>query len=118
MHENISFPKEAEHWANILFTDNINYSDEHKEVLLETGKEFFVAASQYLSDIIDNNSELNIKELANYLKEKFNVKGKKLFMPLRVSLTMMDHGPELANLVNLMGAKKVKSRFEQVVVLF
>ncbi len=37
-------------------------------------------------------------------------KGRGLFMPLRQALTGMDHGPELANLLPLIGREKVLSR--------
>lgn len=47
---------------------------------------------------------------ANAVKEKTGRKGKKLFMPLRQAITGMDHGPELAQLLLLIGPDKVKNR--------
>lgn len=44
------------------------------------------------------------------VKEATGRKGKKLFMPLRLALTGMEHGPELAPLLPLMGAAKIKTR--------
>lgn len=49
---------------------------------------------------------------ANAVKEKTGCKGKKLFMPLRQAITGMDHGPELANLMLLIGEEKVKERLQ------
>ena len=37
-------------------------------------------------------------------------KGKPLFMPLRLALTGLDHGPELADLLPLMGRERVLAR--------
>lgn len=110
MQENISFPKEALLWAEILFTDDRKYTDEQINLFKETGKEFFITAAQ-------NIEKFDLKELINYLKNEFNLSGKKLFMPVRASLTMVDHGPELVNLVDLIGVDRAKSRFEQVVEL-
>ncbi len=47
---------------------------------------------------------------ADAVKEKTGRKGKQLFMPLRQALTGMDHGPELANMLVLIGPEKVQER--------
>jgi len=44
------------------------------------------------------------------LKEKTGRKGKELFRPLRLALTGLDHGPELAALLPLMGRAEVERR--------
>lgn len=49
---------------------------------------------------------------ANAVKEKTGRKGKELFMPLRKALTGMEHGPELADLLLLIGPDKAKSRLQ------
>ena len=47
---------------------------------------------------------------ANAVKEKTGRGGKQLFMPLRQALTGMEHGPELANLLPLIGHDRAKAR--------
>ncbi len=49
---------------------------------------------------------------SNEVKEKTGRKGKQLFMPLRQALTGMEHGPELADLLVLIGPEKAKQRLE------
>ena len=46
----------------------------------------------------------------NAVKEKTGKKGKDLFMPIRIALTGMEHGPELPVLLPLLGPDKVKER--------
>lgn len=46
----------------------------------------------------------------NAVKDKTGRKGKQLFMPLRQAITGMDHGPELAGLLPLIGPEIVKKR--------
>lgn len=46
----------------------------------------------------------------NAVKDKTGRKGKQLFMPLRQAITGMDHGPELAGLLPLIGPDAVKKR--------
>ncbi|MCE9650400.1 MAG: glutamate--tRNA ligase [Parvibaculum sp.] len=44
------------------------------------------------------------------VKEKTGAKGKALFMPLRLALTGLEHGPELKNLLPLIGRKRAEAR--------
>lgn len=50
------------------------------------------------------------KQWTDAVKEETGKKGKELFMPLRQALTGMDHGPELGELLPLIGPEKAKSR--------
>ncbi|MCF8495817.1 MAG: glutamate--tRNA ligase [Alphaproteobacteria bacterium] len=47
---------------------------------------------------------------ANAVKEKTGRKGKALFMPLRLALTGMEHGPELSDLLLLIGPETARER--------
>lgn len=46
------------------------------------------------------------------VKDKTGRKGKQLFMPLRQALTGMEHGPELGELLVLIGPEKTKERLK------
>lgn len=118
MQENITFPSEVSKWAELLFTDIHHFSYEQIDIFKETGKDFFKYITSHLDDCLVNNSSLDIKKLADNLKAVFNLNGKKLFMPLRVSLTLVDHGPELVNLVQLIGLKRIKDRIDSVIKIF
>lgn len=48
----------------------------------------------------------------NQLKEMTGRKGKELFMPLRQAITGMDHGPEMKELLPLIGYTKIKKRLK------
>ena len=50
------------------------------------------------------------KEWTDAIKTATGRKGKELFMPLRQALTGMDHGPELGELLPLIGPDKAKAR--------
>jgi glutamyl-tRNA synthetase len=55
-------------------------------------------------------SETTWKDWTDRVKEATGRKGKELFMPLRQALTGMDHGPEIAALLPLIGHEKVLRR--------
>lgn len=52
------------------------------------------------------------KDWTEQVKAETGRKGKDLFMPLRRALTGMDHGPELAVLLPLIGPEKVMNRLQ------
>ena len=51
-----------------------------------------------------------IKETINTVKTQTKIKGKPLFMGLRVAATGQCHGPDLVNTLLLLGYEKVKER--------
>jgi glutamyl-tRNA synthetase len=48
--------------------------------------------------------------LVNAVKEKTGRKGKELFMPLRLALTGMEHGPEMKTVLALLGRDRAEKR--------
>jgi len=104
---NVTFPSEALHWAKILFTE-LTYNETIKPLLLEAGKSFFAAAEQIVEQ---QGADFNL--LCEGLKTQLGVKGKTLFQPLRLALTGELHGPELKQILDLLGAEKTKLRFKQ-----
>lgn len=71
-------------------------------------KEFVEQASTLLPPAPWDEQTWN--EWVGKVKEESGRKGKGLFMPLRKALTGMEHGPELANLLPLLGEEKTKKR--------
>lgn len=69
---------------------------------------FIEEAAQLLPETPWSKDTWNI--WVNAVKERTGRKGKQLFMPLRQALTGMDHGPELADLLLLIGPEKAKER--------
>lgn len=53
------------------------------------------------------------QEWVSTLKEESGRKGKGLFMPLRLALTGMQHGPELANLLPVIGEERARERLKK-----
>lgn len=70
-------------------------------------KDYLKTAAQLLPNNLDEKAWDN---WVNELKGKSGRKGKALFMPLRVALTGMEHGPELKNLLPLMGRDVILKR--------
>lgn len=51
-------------------------------------------------------------QFVNAVKEKTGRKGKELFMPLRLALTAMEHGPDMKTLFALIGRERAEKRLK------
>lgn len=102
---NVLYPHEAIQWAEILFQTELVIAEEARSVIEQAGGEFFAYALAALND-----SQANYQALIKQLKQTSGKKGKELFMPLRAALTGQTHGPEMANLLLLLGVEKATQR--------
>lgn len=105
---NVFFPEEAVVWEKVFFGNELTFSEEQINLLKKAGKNFFNILVES-----SNKHHTDIKTILNELKTTANVSGKELFMPVRIALTGKEHGPELANIANLLGAEKMRARFQQ-----
>ncbi len=71
-------------------------------------REFIAAAAKQLPP--EPWDATSWKTWTDAVKEATGRKGKALFMPLRLALTGLDHGPELAQLLPLIGRQKALER--------
>lgn len=72
--------------------------------------EFLTLASEHLPQAPWDQGTW--KELTSVLKTETGRKGKQLFMPLRKALTGQQHGPELAQLLPLIGRERAEARLK------
>jgi len=105
---NVRFPKEVKIWAEALFGELPELNAEQQAIFHEAGKNYF---SESL--IALENVGADPEKITTHLKEKCGVKGKALFMPLRIALTGQQHGPDFAAIFSLMSVQTIKRRLER-----
>ena len=106
---NVHFPKDVAYWLNVCFGTAINLDITQKELLYTAGNHYFDQASEAFKKF---GKDLNL--VTKYLKKQLNIKGKKLYQPLRVALTGTEHGPELEKLIVLMDYETIQRRLQEV----
>lgn len=107
----ISCGKEIDNVVNIFFNDEFNISEDNK-AFLESDETITKVLNCY-KDELSNLSEWSvdaIAEVINIVKEKTGVKGKLLYMPMRIKISGVEHGPELPDEIYLIGREKVLER--------
>ncbi|MCD8524890.1 MAG: hypothetical protein LRY67_03895 [Gammaproteobacteria bacterium] len=92
-------------WAERLFFDSLEYSQEVGEILRSAGKSFFDLGLELIQQAP------SYQYFCDALKNATHLKGKFLFMPLRAVLTHASHGPELGAVFDLLGVDAIKQKF-------
>jgi len=88
--------------------------DEAKEVFTwDTSKKVWEAWKAGLQNAPDYMSGEDFEKLQNSIKDSVGVKGKNLFMPIRVAIIGQPHGAELKILVPLMHKKSLLARVDK-----
>lgn len=84
-----------------------------KENFNENSKTVIRALSEKLSSL-ENWDEAEIKDTINKIGKEIGVKGKDLFMPIRLAVSYSSHGPELAKTIYLIGKENSIKNIESV----
>jgi glutamyl-tRNA synthetase len=104
---NVVLPADAAPWRAVVRGDLAPLGAAERQVIAAAGAGFFAAAVDAYS-----HANADLKMLIKILKERTGRKGADLFMPLRVALTGIAHGPELAPLLKLIPPDTVRRRLE------
>lgn len=102
---NITFPKDALHWAHVLFSDQAASARDAQDAIQNAGAAFFAQALEALAA-----HGTAFKLLSEALKKASGKSGKALFQPLRAALTGEVDGPEMARMLPLMGMDRARER--------
>lgn len=70
-----------------------------------------------LIEVANDYQDISLEDAKGFMKKvqkKTGIKGKNLFMPVRVALTGTAHGPELVNVIYLLGKEKIILRARHI----
>ena len=79
---------------------------------LDTTPKVFKALIEELNGLKEVNPE-NIKQVFKNVQNAIGVKGKALYMPVRLALTGVSHGIELVNIIKILGKEEVIARLSK-----
>ncbi len=100
---NLNKLSDAKIWYDICFADTT-------PVIVEEDRNFMDQARRLLPD--EPWDETTWSSWTSSVKDASGRKGRSLFMPLRLVLTGLEHGPELKGLLPLIGRKRVSARLK------
>ncbi len=106
----ISFGNEIVDETSLFFNESIILNEECQEFMNQDGVATTINVFKEEIEKIEDWTVENISNAINMVKEKANVKGKMLFMPLRIKVSGLMHGPELPDTIYLIGKETILSR--------
>lgn len=106
-------------WMGLLLGHPQPQNDEAREILkAPESRKVLETLAKLIEAREDEMNAASYEQILEELKKKTKMKGKKLFMPVRVALTGGTEGPELAALVTALGKtqvlERVRSAFENL----
>lgn len=106
--EQMSYAAEITELAALFFGDEITFDEGAKEVLAgETVPVVLDTFVEKLANLSAWESSVIFKEGIKAVQKETKIKGKNLFMPIRVATTGQQHGPQLPDAIELLGREKV-----------
>ena len=124
----------SEEWLNhllLIYKSHLNYGKEINELtssffnkgfVIDAEAKEFMESDEVIPKVVDvfkeeikatsNWSVETLQEVINNVKEKAGVKGKMLFMPIRIAASGIMHGPELADTLYLIGKEEILNRLK------
>ena len=111
--DHLNYGEEINELTENFFIDNISLDDEAKEFMKSDSitKDVTDCFCKEIENIDDWNVDA-INNAINNVKNTLGVKGKLLYMPIRIKASGFMHGPELADTIYLIGKDTVIARLK------
>ena len=110
--EQMSYAAEIVPLSKLFFEDDFDLNEDEKEILKD---ETVPTVLQAFKEKMVELEEFKAPEIQKAIKEiqkETGVKGKKLFMPIRIAVSGEMHGPQLNDTIELLGQEKVAKHVE------
>lgn len=114
MRDHVQYGAQIADAVRVFFTDE--YAPENEEAAAVLQEESAPAVLQMFRDeltALDEVTADTVQPLFKKIQKGLKVKGKFVYMPIRVALTGVMHGPDLNVIVALMGRDKVLQRLDR-----
>ena len=114
MREHVQYGAQIVDAAKVFFTDD--FAPENEETAAVLQEETAPAVLTMFHDelaALDEVTADTVQPLFKKIQKGLKVKGKFVYMPIRVAVTGVMHGPDLNVIVALMGREKVLARLQQ-----
>lgn len=113
--EQLSYGQEIVELARPFFT-KVDYSSLGEEELNVLKEESVNNTLKVFLEELTSLNEVNgdtVKAMLKQTQVRANVKGKMLYMPLRIALTGLMHGPDFTSLIQILGVEEIKERINE-----
>ncbi len=113
-HEQLSYGAEIVELVDMFFEDEITPNQEAIDFMKEERINTTLQVFKEKLLAIDNFTKENIQEAIKATQKEAGVKGKMLYMPIRIATTGFMHGPDLTSSILLIGKSTIIQRLEKI----
>ena len=113
--QQMSYAGEIVPLSELFFREHLDFTEEAQEVL--DGEQVPTVMAELVKQLetLEPFESAEIKKSIKAVQKETGIKGKQLFMPIRVAVSGQTHGPELPNTIELLGRDKVLARLKRFV---
>lgn len=111
--EQLSYGQEIVELTEIFFKQSITYNDEAKEVLAWETEAAVLSEFKCQLEMLEDWSVEGLAAAIKQVQVNTGIKGKPLFMGIRVAVTTSLHGPDLKNSILMIGKEETLKRVNQ-----
>ncbi len=109
--EQVAYAAQAPEVVRLFFADEFEFeTDEAKAVLQEESAPAVLALFAEKLQALEVVDGVSIQALLKSVVKETKLGGKKVYMPVRVSITGCQHGPELTHIIPLLGVERTLKR--------
>ncbi|MCB2203745.1 glutamate--tRNA ligase [bacterium] len=107
----LTLPEDITEHLSLFLRDGVGQlgEDAHAMLMSEEAQRVFTRFTEVAPELKDWKAD-TIKAMIKSIQKDTGVKGKQLFMPLRLALTGEEHGPDLGMIAELLGRETAISR--------
>ena len=109
-HDQLSYGAEIVDLVSLFFNDTLVIDEEAKEVMQDESVPNTLKVFKEQLQQLDVLTKEDVQACIKATQKEAGVKGKMLYMPLRIATTGIMHGPDLASSIVLIGKEKVIER--------
>lgn len=118
-HEQLTYGAEIVELSELFFKDTLQIDETAREIIQEeTSKVVIQSIYEQLQEIEEKDFEAAIiKQKIKQVQKDTGVKGRQLFMPIRIAVSGQMHGPELPSVIEVLGKEKTLQHIQQIQAL-
>ena len=107
----VSYAAQIVDHVDVFFRDEFDFeSEEARQVLLDPDIPRVLADFRTKLTGLDSIDAASVQAVLKSITKELKLGGKKVFMPVRVALTGKMHGPELIDIIPLLGKERTLAR--------
>ncbi len=117
--EHLSYAAQAVEHVDVYFNDRLEFENDEAREVLQDAEVFPVLQSfQVKLTALDELSASAVQGILKSITKELKVGGKKVYMPVRVALTGKMHGPDLGQLITIIGKDRILARLQAALTNF